>query len=165
MTGLLNKVEFQQASDRELAQRSPRKAYCFTIIDLDHFKQINDTCGHEAGDTLIIEFAKILTETFGAEYLLGRLGGDEFGVFASLGETEAGDAVQEIQTKLHQVRLAMDKKEFAEKYKELKPSFSSGTVRAEAEDRSFDSLYRRADALLYRSKNSGRSRDEVEESR
>ena len=160
MTGLLNKVEFQQASDRELAQRSPRKTYCFTIIDLDHFKEINDTCGHEAGDTLIVAFAEILTEIFGAEYLLGRIGGDEFGVFASLGETASGDALQEIQDRLHQVRQKMDEKDFAKNYKELKPSFSSGTVRAKADDTSFDSLYRRADALLYRSKNSGRSRDE-----
>lgn len=165
MTGLLNKVAFQQASDRELVQRSPRKAYFFTIIDLDHFKEINDTCGHEAGDTLLTEFAGILTHTFGAEYLLGRIGGDEFGVFASLGETQAGDAMKEIQEKLHEVRKALDEKDFAKSFKDLKPSFSSGTVRATEEDTSFDSLYRRADALLYQSKNNGRGRDEMEAGR
>ena len=161
MTGLYNKTEFETAADLKLAHQTLRHTYCFTIIDIDRFKEINDTCGHNAGDAVLKEFADLLKENFAdGEYMLGRLGGDEFGIFAEMEGADRDEAGERIAAGLMNVRRALAEKDFG--LGDLKPSFSSGTVQAEKEDTSFVKLYERADRLLYHGKNSGRGRDERE---
>lgn len=77
MTGVLNKGAFLRAmSDSYDSERNT-----FIMVDIDNFKKVNDTYGHPAGDQVLIEVASILKDNFSADGIVGRLGGDEFGVF------------------------------------------------------------------------------------
>lgn len=77
MTGILNKGAFLRAASDSCS--SDENA--FIMVDIDNFKKVNDTCGHPAGDQVLIEVAAILNDNFSTEGIVGRLGGDEFGVF------------------------------------------------------------------------------------
>lgn len=79
-TRLLNKVETQRLVDEYLAQEEPGIHVLF-IVDIDHFKQINDTFGHTVGDTLITDMSHKIRESFRNSDIVGRIGGDEFVVF------------------------------------------------------------------------------------
>ena len=160
MTGLYNKTEFEQAADEKLSHQKKGFVYSYTIIDLDRFKQINDTYGHSAGDEVLIEFAGLIRENFSENsFITGRLGGDEFGIFAELEESEA-EVHQQMEQRLQNMRKELSEKKF--RSGDMKVSFSSGTVNAEEEDTSFRKLNKRADVLLYHGKRSGRGRDESE---
>lgn len=161
MTGLFNKTNFEQTANRKLEHKNLRRTYCFTIIDVDHFKEINDRYGHSTGDAVLKQFAALLTENFGQEiYLLGRLGGDEFGVLAELEGADRLEAKAVMRSKLTQLR------EKSGNVAGVVVSFSSGTVQAsETEIDPFAKLYERADKLLYQGKDSGRGCDVMEDDR
>ena len=79
-TRLYNKVETQRLVDEYLAQGEAGTHVLF-IVDIDHFKQINDTFGHTVGDTLITDMSRKIRESFRNSDIVGRIGGDEFVVF------------------------------------------------------------------------------------
>lgn len=79
LTGLLNRRSFSPATDRLFAQAAERGlAVAIVMLDLDNFKQVNDSNGHAAGDTLLIEAAQRISSMLPAGSLLARIGGDEF---------------------------------------------------------------------------------------
>lgn len=80
LTRVFNKIETQRLVDEYLAQGEPGTHVLF-IIDIDHFKQINDTFGHTVGDTLITDMSHKIRESFRNSDIVGRIGGDEFVVF------------------------------------------------------------------------------------
>ncbi|MBA3748812.1 MAG: PAS domain S-box protein, partial [Solirubrobacterales bacterium] len=92
LTGLLNRRRFEQQLNRhvaEVARHGPRGA--LLVLDLDHFKYVNDALGHHAGDELILSVAALLQDRLRASDTLARLGGDEFAVLlpnADTGEAE-----------------------------------------------------------------------------
>ncbi len=83
LTGLPNRLRFDQELERARAQaaRSGRRA-ALLVFDLDHFKEVNDTFGHSAGDALLVEVGKRLRRCVRANDLVARLGGDEFAIIA-----------------------------------------------------------------------------------
>ncbi|HYF75836.1 MAG TPA: GGDEF domain-containing protein [Symbiobacteriaceae bacterium] len=93
LTGLLNRTQFYQDVTREAARmaRSGSPA-CLLLIDIDHFKQVNDTYGHPTGDAILQHIARIMTATVRQIDLLARLGGEEFAVL--LPDTSLADAVR-----------------------------------------------------------------------
>ncbi|MFI6073905.1 putative bifunctional diguanylate cyclase/phosphodiesterase [Actinoplanes sp. NPDC051343] len=80
LTELPNRRLFQETLDRQLLRRDVQQALAVAIIDLDRFKEINDSFGHHLGDRLLQMVAVRLREAFGGDGLLARLGGDEFGL-------------------------------------------------------------------------------------
>jgi diguanylate cyclase len=80
LTALPNRRSFQETLDRELLRRDPDEPMAVAIVDLDRFKEINDSFGHHLGDRLLQLVATRLTAAFGGAGMLARLGGDEFGV-------------------------------------------------------------------------------------
>lgn len=79
LTGLLNRRSFRPAADKLFAEAAQRGlAVAVVMVDLDNFKQVNDSNGHAAGDTLLIEAAQRIADVLPAGSLLARLGGDEF---------------------------------------------------------------------------------------
>lgn len=82
LTGLANRAQFERTVNSELAH-SRRTSEPFTVLymDLDHFKEINDTLGHAAGDEVLCQTARRMADQIRTEDLLARIGGDEFGVF------------------------------------------------------------------------------------
>ena len=83
LSGLLNRATMEMHIIKRLEAMEDNEACAFFIIDLDWFKHVNDTFGHQAGDAAIRESAKLLSHIFRANDIVGRLGGDEFAVFMS----------------------------------------------------------------------------------
>lgn len=78
LTGMLNKATMAESVSEKLRTNGEEEQGAFCILDLDRFKQVNDTYGHPVGDAVLLKVAEILKQIFPDPYLLGRLGGDEF---------------------------------------------------------------------------------------
>src|SRR5439155_7811036 len=91
LTGLANRRHLTAAIDTEVRRaRRTGRALSLAILDIDHFKRINDTHGHPGGDAVLREIAAVLRETTRAGDILGRIGGEEFAVL--MPETDTGQA-------------------------------------------------------------------------
>lgn len=122
----------------------------FMMIDIDYFKKVNDTYGHDCGDLVIQEVAKIILENSPTKSILGRLGGEEFGILFQSITTEEAVTVSE---KLRQI---VENKEINYNDKKIKVTLSIGLiVKKETE---LDSIVKLGDEYLYKAKNSGRNR-------
>jgi diguanylate cyclase (GGDEF)-like protein/PAS domain S-box-containing protein len=107
LTGLPNRAMFRSSAERALASlRQEDHPGAVLFIDLDRFKQVNDTLGHVAGDALLCEVAKRLTQCLRARDLIGRLAGDEFVLLLS--ECSTGQVVQMAQSILQEMARPMD---------------------------------------------------------
>ena len=150
LSGLLNRVTATQYIENCL-KTMPRDESCaLFIIDLDHFKQVNDTFGHQAGDRLIQEAAALLSRCFRVTDIVGRLGGDEF--FALLaGHVTRDMVILRAKTICERLQFSIGKDN------EMRITPSVGVHIAKA-GITFENLYARADASLYAAKKSGRNR-------
>ena len=152
LTGVANRRGFFHATELELgrARRFPRPV-ALVIFDLDHFKRVNDTHGHAAGDAVLQAFAQALRGTFRAMDVVARLGGEEFAVL--LPSTEAGQACAVARRLLAAVEgLAVRVDGVA-----LAFTVSAGVAAWEQAD-TIDDLQKRADRALYAAKAAGRNR-------
>ncbi|MCA9792258.1 MAG: diguanylate cyclase [Candidatus Eremiobacteraeota bacterium] len=122
------------------------------IIDLDHFKQVNDTHGHPVGDQVLRGTAKILKQSFRAEDVVSRWGGEEF-VVGMLMMTRA-QAARRMRDVLERVGLETFR---GEDGSEFKVSFSCGVAQFPEDGMELESLYREADRSLYLAKEGGRA--------
>jgi len=151
LTGLPNRRMFNDEM-RHLSAQALRGVEGFTLvlIDLDHFKQINDTLGHDAGDALLVATAGRLAASVRGVDRLFRLGGDEFAVLLSqTSEVALIDAICE--RIVHSMREPVPYFE-----KAMCVSASVGAAPFTARTASLEELYKTADAALYRSKARGR---------
>jgi diguanylate cyclase len=124
------------------------------VIDVDHFKTINDRFGHQAGDLALVRIADALTANLRDTDLFGRLGGEEFGVY--LDDIPHDAAIQLAE----RCRIAVSKCRFTPEDEEYRISVSIGiAVSLPGED--FISLFKRADGQLYAAKAHGRNRIET----
>ena len=144
MTGLLDRVSGQNKVNELLASGS---GGIFLELDIDHFKTINDTYGHQTGDTVIIAVADSMRGIFRSNDLCMRLGGDEFGVFAvGIVKREMAEAI------IRRLFEKLEKTEIPELYGE-KIAVSVGVALHAGENAaSFDALYALADSAMYASK-------------
>ncbi len=107
LTGLLNHSNLKEQLSREfnLAKRSGNK-FCFAMIDLDHFKLVNDTYGHSAGDQILKGLARLLEDRLRRTDIIGRYGGEEFGIILSDTSMEHAikilNDIRELFSRLHQ---------------------------------------------------------------
>ena len=151
LTGVLNRSAWMGRAATELAV-SVRYGYPVAVlmIDLDHFKQINDSRGHAAGDRALTFLARALEAAVRPGDLVGRYGGEEFCVLMNHAENTAANAFD--------VRLRDYLGAVAERELGFPLKYSAGiAVRSSAED-SLEAMLRRADATLYSAKAQGRSR-------
>jgi diguanylate cyclase (GGDEF)-like protein len=132
-----------------------RHAYHLSMImiDLDHFKAVNDTYGHSAGDLVLKTFADLLREMLRAEDVAARWGGEEFIILLPLTASDAAAALAE------RIRAAFEQQSDSASTTLLSASF--GVVQLQESD-DVDTFIRRADAALYRAKREGRNRVAVE---
>lgn len=154
LTGLPNRRLFARHLERALA-RADRYEHEVAVLalDLDHFKQLNDRCGHPAGDAALKAVASVLRESLREVDTVARAGGEEFWVLlAHTGETGAAEVAEKLRR-----RVAALDVEGADDQPLGHLSVSIGVAqRKPAEDA--DSLLARADAALYRAKRAGRDR-------
>jgi diguanylate cyclase (GGDEF)-like protein len=154
LTGLFNRNTFVELTRQELdrAQRQGSDT-ALLLLDLDHFKRVNDTWGHPAGDAVLRNVAGVASRTVRSTDLVGRLGGEEFIVLLPSTSLEAARKIAE---KLRQ-RLEASPTPWAPSPVTLTASIGvSGTTALEK--RNFDSLYTEADKALYLAKTRGRNR-------
>jgi diguanylate cyclase (GGDEF)-like protein len=151
LTGLANRVLFERVLGRELAGVRERSGAVSVLeLDIDHFKDVNDTHGHPVGDAVLGQLAAVLRDTLRRADLAARVGGEEFAVVLSRG----GDRPEIAGEKL---RAAVERAVFGEPGKPLKITVSVGCAEAKPEESPLD-LFKRADQALYEAKNSGRNR-------
>ncbi len=153
LTGLLNRRVFLEKLEAE-TDRFKRYGVSavLMILDLDHFKNINDKFGHAGGDRVLRRFAKRLKKTVRKTDIVGRLGGEEFAVLLS--ETTMDTALPLADRILEGARKCV----VSEGSKAISFTTSIGIAELQADDTHMDRLLARADAALYRAKNNGRDR-------
>jgi diguanylate cyclase (GGDEF)-like protein/PAS domain S-box-containing protein len=102
LTHLPNRLLFQERLDALVAAGPDKGCFALLLLDIDEFKRVNDTLGHDAGDALLCAFAERLKETARADDLVARLGGDEFAVILNgvRGEAEVTTAVEALMSAL-----------------------------------------------------------------
>jgi diguanylate cyclase len=152
LTGLPNHTAWLQAVDRELARcRRTAQRAAVLMIDLDHFKAINDSHGHAAGDAVLRQVAQVLRQALRAQDLPGRYGGEEFGVL--LPGSDAGGA----ETIAERIRARIEAA-VPEAGRAVRVTASIGCAALEPADEGAAAWVARADRALYRAKAAGRNR-------
>jgi diguanylate cyclase (GGDEF)-like protein len=156
LTGLPNRRLFTEDLRKLVAPcNASHDRFALLLIDLDRFKQVNDTLGHDAGDALLVEAAARMRAALRASDRLARLGGDEFAILITdLGGTPASDAeaVDAVCARLVDVFA----RTIAFKSAEMRTSASIGVTLCAAGGNNPDELYKEADLALYEAKRSGR---------
>ena len=123
------------------------------VLDLDHFKKINDTFGHHGGDQVLRSVAEIFRTSFRSTDVVGRIGGEEFSVI--LPEEDAKRAQMIAQRVMEQCRSAEIELEDA---RVVRFTLSIGVAQLRANDKNFEQVVQRADDALYAAKRAGRNR-------
>ncbi|HZX71912.1 MAG TPA: GGDEF domain-containing protein [Rhodanobacter sp.] len=155
LTGLANRAVFQQRMTlacRELAQEG--KGACLVVLDIDHFKQINDRFGHAAGDRALRIVAEQLKARLRGDDLLVRYGGEEFVVVLPGTSVEAGHRVAE------DLRTCIEGVGFRGQQQPVRITLSCGITALRSDDTP-EQAFDRADRALYRAKDNGRNRCEL----
>lgn len=152
LTGVGNRRSFDQEITRRVTQFRRYGTPCsLLIIDADHFKTINDTWGHDAGDQVLISMAKVIAATLRDIDPLFRIGGEEFA--ALLPETVGPNA----RTAAERVRVAVSESQIPAANRRLEVTVSVGGAELLVDD-SVESWFKRADTQLYAAKKGGRNR-------
>jgi len=151
LTGTPNRRRFFELGDIELKRfKRYQRNVSILIIDLDHFKTINDSHGHDAGDAVLVEFSSAVKKCLRSADILGRIGGEEFGIL--LPETTLEEALVIASRVNHLIREMRVKTNSGT----VGISISVGVAQAEQRDRDLEGLIKRADTALYQAKNMGR---------
>jgi diguanylate cyclase (GGDEF)-like protein/PAS domain S-box-containing protein len=153
LTGLLNRRGIWQTVKRiHAASARSGDPYCLAMLDLDFFKQVNDTYGHAAGDRVLVKIAKRLRDCVRQADWVGRWGGEEF-VVVLPGATEAQSLVT-----LERLRSEVSGQPIGFEDKDIHVTMSGGMAVCLPADGSPDDVLDRADGALYRAKTGGRDR-------
>jgi len=155
LTGTLNRGSFfESAQHLFLLSQRQKSSSSFILMDLDHFKMVNDTYGHFTGDKVLIHFTHTIQTFLRKSDLFGRVGGEEFAIFLS--DTENDGAFQ-LADKL---RKAIGDSTLKVDGQTVAYTVSLGIVSSEPKDNSIDEMFKRADLKLYGAKGKGRDRVE-----
>lgn len=149
MTMLFNR-ETTMEKIKEVLQTETEDQHALFIIDVDNFKLLNDSLGHQAGDDFLIDLAEILKGSFRDDDIVGRIGGDEFFVFMrSIADSKA--VVQKAEEMIHRME------ELCAQYPVSRLSGSIGIGIYPQHGRTLEKLYAEADSALYDAKRSGKN--------
>lgn len=151
LTGLYNKRYFFKAMNEYIEDVSQTaEKFAVALIDIDHFKHINDTYSHDMGDKVIIHLSEILTSTTNYRDMIARFGGQEFCiVLKNVNRYSAYDILDRLRAEVEKTAL------FTQKNKEIRFTISIGV--AMSSDENLESLVDQADMALFKAKNDGRN--------
>ncbi|WKY47367.1 diguanylate cyclase [Eubacteriaceae bacterium ES3] len=148
LTGLFNRNRIDEAINQEIHRaKRYKKNFSIILMDIDYFKEVNDSCGHLTGDKVLAQFSRLLNDHTRETDILGRWGGEEFIIICP--ETDLDEALLLAE----KLRHAVESYQFLEINKR---TASFGVVDYQVCD-TYDSLISRVDAALYQSKNHGRN--------
>lgn len=155
LTGLLNRRAFDQKLNEHIEDHKQNNSeLCLLILDIDHFKQINDTFGHQMGDNVLRYTANLMKQYISGYHCAARYGGEEMAVIMpNTSPSKAMSIAESIRASLaqHPLKLKGSKKSIG------KVTISIGVASLKADD-SVESLVERADQAMYRAKYNGRNR-------
>ncbi|OUR78105.1 hypothetical protein A9Q83_08995 [Alphaproteobacteria bacterium 46_93_T64] len=149
LTGTFNRRYINEELNKEISRETG--SLSFLMMDIDHFKTVNDSYGHDAGDLALKSFTKLCEDTVTVEHSLGRLGGEEFAILLpGCGVIEAAVIGENIRKKTQDLVVDDGKNHFSF-------TISIGVSELLEGDISGSSVSIRADKALYRAKNTGRN--------
>lgn len=151
LTGVYNREDTQKMIDAILREKAPEGFHGFLILDMDHFKEVNDVYGHVMGDNVLRMLGGFLKEQFREQDVIGRIGGDEFVILlCNIGSRENMESrIKNLHENLREIRMeGMGEHTF---------TFSAGIAFAPQDGDTFMELYQKADLALYQVKRSGRN--------
>ena len=147
LTGLLNRATFDERAAAMLIDPAGQPA-CLVLFDIDHFKRINDTCGHPAGDRVIARLGQLVSQVTLGRSIAGRIGGEEFALLLSASELPAARLSAEA------IRTGFSASDFSKDI--IWPVTLSAGVAQCGTGESLQSVIARADKALYAAKDRGR---------
>jgi diguanylate cyclase len=152
LTGALNRKGMDEALDREVSRtRRHEGMLSLALLDIDNFKKLNDSLGHDAGDAALVHLAKVVKETIRPQDTLARYGGEEFVII--LPDTSLDDGVKAMM----RVQRELTKKFFLHKNDKVLITFSCGVAELALEEPPMEGV-KRADAAMYLAKRAGKNR-------
>ena len=155
LTGAMARAAwFDVAANEVNRARRYSRALCLLVLDIDHFKSVNDLLGHTAGDTVLRQIAQVVQAQLRQSDVLGRFGGEEFVVL--LPETALVDAAFLAE----RVRKAVGQASY-QGHDALRCTISIGVAELSASEKMIGTLFERADSAVLRAKTSGRNRVEI----
>ena len=157
LTGLPTRRSFIERLEDELARghRGIWQPVAVLLVDLDHFKRINDSHGHATGDAVLSHFARLVSDELRRIDMAGRLGGEEFGIILP------GTKAETARIYAERLRQRIQDSPLMEKGQQIPFSVSIGVTEASIEDRDPESILERADDAMYLAKERGRNQVEV----
>lgn len=151
LTGALNRRGFDKAFEREITQLARSQGtLCFALLDIDNFKQLNDTHGHHVGDDALKYLVEAVKETVRRDDVISRYGGEEFAILLPNSGLKAA-----IST-VARIRRYLTKKFFLHGNNRLLITFSAGVAQYQPGE-SQESLFKRTDEALYFAKRNGKN--------
>ncbi|KAB7886741.1 GGDEF domain-containing protein [Poseidonibacter ostreae] len=157
LTGLLTRRAYNEEIKKiESSYKRHNTQYAVVFFDLDFFKKVNDTHGHECGDVILSTFAKILEKNTRDHDIVGRYGGEEFVAIVHF------NLNRELLQYLKRIKTIVTANNFKYKEHEIKVTFSAG-VAIRSDHESYDSAIQKADMLLYEAKENGRNQIKLED--
>jgi diguanylate cyclase (GGDEF)-like protein len=152
LTGSLTRRHFFSIAESEfLRYKRYRRPLSVLVLDADHFKNINDTYGHHAGDVVLKSMSLVVLEQKRAQDTFGRLGGEEFGLL--LPET----SLEQAKVVATRIQKAWERTPSNMDGNLIYSTVSVGVTEAFPDDKSFDNVLRRADRMLYKAKERGKN--------
>lgn len=152
LTQIANRRSFVASVEAEISRCNRHKnEMAFFLLDIDHFKSVNDTLGHQAGDEVLRMVANLVKSTLREYDIFGRIGGEEFGIF--LAQTSRDTAIEVAE----RLRQQIADEDIYINGKALRITISVGVSLASAKT-TFEQLYADADVALYQAKHSGRNK-------
>ena len=152
LTGISNRRAFVNQATDGLKTCTGKAA--MAVIDLDHFKQVNDSFGHDAGDRILVDFTELVQTILPKDVLFGRMGGEEFALYSPNGGADFVLIADEI-------RLRIATHGFVFNGIRIPLTVSVGVALTEQVGECFDQIYAAADSALYVAKQEGRNRVEL----
>jgi diguanylate cyclase (GGDEF)-like protein/PAS domain S-box-containing protein len=148
LTQLYNKKYFDETLEKEIYSAKRYKyPLSLIILDIDHFKKINDTYGHAVGDSVLVEFSKLIKENSRKSDIISRIGGEEFSIVVA---NDPSECVYKFATKLREIIAT-------HKFEIIGNVTSSLGVSSLSQDDTKESFFEKSDKALYKAKNTGRN--------
>lgn len=155
LTGLLNRREFDRLINEEILRASRfRRGFGVILLDIDHFKLVNDTHGHQAGDAVLVHIARVLATVCRGTDRVARFGGEEFAILEpEADEAAAAESAERIRTALEELPCPLQGPADP-----IRTTLSAGVAAYPNNGDGCESLLREADRALYEAKSLGRNR-------
>ena len=155
LTGVLNRRGLEEIFGKEMARASRHETtLCVALLDIDNFKKLNDSLGHDAGDEALIHLARVCRDTLRPQDTVARYGGEEFIIL--LPDTSLDDAT----IALTRLQRELTKKFFLHGNDKVLITFSAGVTPLRTDDNQASAI-KRADSAMYNAKQSGKNRVEI----